>query len=66
MSLSELIINTTDRTFSYICNDCDVYVNRTYYEYRDRDDVLKIIIDNNWSEELIFTKSRLDLIKIVR
>lgn len=64
--MNELIINTTNRTFSYICNDCDRYVNRTYYEYRDRDDVLKIVIDNNWSEELIFTKSRLDLIKIVR
>lgn len=64
--MNELIINTINRTFSYICNDCDRYTNRSYHEYRDRDDILRIIIDGNWGEELMFTKSRLDLLKIIR
>lgn len=64
--MNELIINTKKKIFSYTCNDSVKYINKSYHEYRERDDIVRIIIDNNWEVELIFTKSRLDLFKIIR
>ena len=64
--MNELVINIANRTFSYICNDCERYVDKSYYDFTDSEDRVRIVIVRNWTEEIEFIKSNLDLIRFVR
>lgn len=63
--MNKLTIDFSSKTFSYICNDCDRYVKKPYYDIFNGDDCIKIFLDKDRREILELSKYRLDIIKFI-